>query len=76
MQMSNSSGAGRSQSPDASNLSSASTSKSDTETSQNPKKTLETSLLHAKGGTVRINTYDKDWRVYHCKTWHLEPTVR
>jgi hypothetical protein len=20
--------------------------------------------------------FTKDWRNYHCKTWHLEPTVR
>jgi len=20
--------------------------------------------------------FTKDWRTYHCKTWHLEPTVR
>lgn len=20
--------------------------------------------------------FSKDWRTYHCKTWHLEPTVR
>lgn len=20
--------------------------------------------------------FTKDWRTFHCKTWHLEPTVR
>lgn len=23
-----------------------------------------------------VTGYTKDWRNYHCKTWHLEPTVR
>lgn len=24
----------------------------------------------------KITLYDKDRRIYQCKTWHLEPTVR
>jgi hypothetical protein len=23
-----------------------------------------------------VEMFTKDWRNYHCKTWHLEPTVR
>lgn len=23
-----------------------------------------------------VTGHSKDWRNYHCKTWHLEPTVR
>ncbi|XP_054257192.1 bridge-like lipid transfer protein family member 1 [Macrosteles quadrilineatus] len=25
---------------------------------------------------AEVTGYTKDWRDYHCKTWHLEPTVR
>lgn len=75
LKMSTSSGAGRSQSPDASNLPSTSSAKSDSQTNQNIKKSVENSLLQSKGA-IKLNNFDKDWRVYHCKTWHLEPTVR
>lgn len=23
-----------------------------------------------------VTGHNKDWRNFHCKTWHLEPTVR
>ncbi|XP_017781272.1 PREDICTED: uncharacterized protein KIAA1109 isoform X3 [Nicrophorus vespilloides] len=25
---------------------------------------------------IEVDIFTKDWRNYHCKTWHLEPTVR
>lgn len=38
-------------------------------TSEEEKK--QKSFEHAE-----VTGYTKDWRNYHCKTWHLEPTVR
>lgn len=79
MTSSNSSTNQRSQSPDPRTLppksSHSSTSTSSTATTQsdeerNSKKHISPRLL------TPSDVFNKDWRNYHCKTWHLEPTVR
>lgn len=69
----------RSQSPDPRSIQSGNKSSSQPSTSSQSTSSTSTAVSdeeRKKKAFTPAEVFNKDWRNYHCKTWHLEPTVR